>query len=209
MEWYVILLILNGIVGLVAFEWAWIQMKPFRNVVKERDEQYPPFRRLDVHLWKKWKFYLGAITLMPIRFILSILSILIVYVLIKFITIGHSIEDGKPVIGCRKWFVRTVYTAGLNFILIMAGVYTKQEIDTEFDYEPYLGPDYRNELEKYPHLPTYICNHVSFLDIIAMIKYYCPAFAAKRPLKDVPVLGILCQYLGCIFIARGATEEQR
>ena len=127
MEWYLILIIIHSILGLVAFEWAWIQMKPFRNVVKERDEKYPPFRRLDVHLWKKWKFYLGAMTLMPIRIVLCVVDLLIIYVLIKIITIGHRIEDGKPLVGCRKWFVRTSYTAGLNFILLMIGVFTKMD----------------------------------------------------------------------------------
>lgn len=77
-------------------------------------------------------------------------------------------------------------------MLLMVGVSTKQEIDTEFDYTPYLGPNWRDEIDNYPNLPTYVCNHVSWLDILLMIKYYCPAFAAKRPIKDVPILGILC-----------------
>ena len=83
MEWYLILLIINAILGLAAFEWAWLQMKPFRNYVKERDDRYPPFKRLDVLKWRKWKFYPGAITLMPLRFIICIVSIIIVYILVK------------------------------------------------------------------------------------------------------------------------------
>jgi 1-acyl-sn-glycerol-3-phosphate acyltransferase len=42
-----------------------------------------------------------------------------------------------------------------------------------------------------------------------MISYFRPAFAAKKGLRKVPILGLLVQALGCIFISRGGTLEQR
>ena len=83
MEWYLILLIANSILGLVMFEWSWKKMAPFRNVVEDRDSRYPPFRRLDVLKWRKWKFYPGAITLLPFRFAISIIAILVIYLIVK------------------------------------------------------------------------------------------------------------------------------
>jgi hypothetical protein len=111
---------------------------------------------------------------------------------IRIVTIGHKIEDGKPLTGCRKSFIQRTYQVGINIMLIMAGVSSKHVNREEYDYTPYLGPDYKKEVEKYPNIPTFVSNHVSWLDILLVIKYFCPAFAAMRPMKDVPVIGILC-----------------
>jgi 1-acyl-sn-glycerol-3-phosphate acyltransferase len=56
---------------------------------------------------------------------------------------------------------------------------------------------------------TFISNHVSWTDIIVFINQYQPAFAAKKELAKIPVFGLLCKALGCIFIARGATKDIR
>jgi 1-acyl-sn-glycerol-3-phosphate acyltransferase len=42
-----------------------------------------------------------------------------------------------------------------------------------------------------------------------MIAYNRPAFTPKHNLKKIPVIGLLCEGLGCIFVARGGTEEER
>jgi 1-acyl-sn-glycerol-3-phosphate acyltransferase len=42
-----------------------------------------------------------------------------------------------------------------------------------------------------------------------MIAYNRPAFTPKKALIKKPVLGLLTEALGCIFIARGGTEEER
>ena len=52
-------------------------------------------------------------------------------------------------------------------------------------------------------------NHVSWTDIIVFLNINQPAFAAKRDLKDIPVFGLLCQALGCIFIAREGSQDTR
>ncbi len=52
-------------------------------------------------------------------------------------------------------------------------------------------------------------NHVSWTDIIVFLNINQPAFAAKRELKDIPVFGLLCQALGCIFIAREGSLDAR
>jgi len=52
-----------------------------REVNEERDSKYPPFRRVDVHKWKKVRFYLGAVTLLPLRFLLGLFIILTLYIM--------------------------------------------------------------------------------------------------------------------------------
>ena len=74
MEWQTILICLwiNALIGAVAFEWAWMKMKPFRDNNEKRDSQFPEFRRTDVQNWSRSKFFLGAVTFMPLRFIAGI-----------------------------------------------------------------------------------------------------------------------------------------
>jgi|TARA_B110000285_G_C15134511_1_gene625948 hypothetical protein len=47
-----------------------------REVDEERDSQYPAFRRRDVQNWARWKFYPGAVLVMPTRLILLIIDII-------------------------------------------------------------------------------------------------------------------------------------
>lgn len=83
MDLYIILIALYMFLGLVMFEWAWIKVRAIREIDEDRDGKYPAFRRWDAKDWKKWKFYFGAVTVMPLRVFLSILTIFMVYILVK------------------------------------------------------------------------------------------------------------------------------
>ena len=85
-----ILVIVNSLVGLLMFEWAWKKMKPFYNVNEERDSKQPSFRRYDAKNWKKWKFYPGALTILPAKVLLVISSMLLIYVVLKVLSIGYK-----------------------------------------------------------------------------------------------------------------------
>ncbi len=63
------LLILNSLLGLALFAYAWSSSYLHRNVVEERDSLYPAWRLTDTHRWHFWKLLLGAVTIMPIRII--------------------------------------------------------------------------------------------------------------------------------------------
>ena len=77
-------------------------MKPLREVNEERDGKYPAFRRWDVSKWEKWRFYAGAVTLMPLRIIMCIVIVLSCYIFIRLFTIGHRFgPEDKPMTG---WF---------------------------------------------------------------------------------------------------------
>jgi 1-acyl-sn-glycerol-3-phosphate acyltransferase len=78
----------------------------------------------------------------------------------------------------------------------------------DYDYSEYLGKDYKKD-EEPKFISTFISNHVSWSDIIVYIFQYQPAFAAKKELRKIPVFGLLCQAIGCIFIARGGTQDER
>ena len=76
-SWQVILLVLNAVFGLILFEWAWHKTKRMRELEEKMPDLHkimPAFRRTDVHKWRKWRFYPGAMTVVIPRFVLSIFS---------------------------------------------------------------------------------------------------------------------------------------
>lgn len=88
------LLLINWVIGILLVEFALMKTKAVRKVNEERDSKYPAFRRYDVHLWKRSRFYIGIIELLtfnfflaafflPIRSIITISSIILVGIFTK------------------------------------------------------------------------------------------------------------------------------
>ncbi len=62
------LFVAQGILGVILFEWAWKRAERVRADSSEEAlaQEYPSFRRRDVHLWDRSKFYPGCfLMLMP------------------------------------------------------------------------------------------------------------------------------------------------
>jgi hypothetical protein len=68
------------LLGLVLFEWSYYKLRVIRKPNEARDARYPAFRRTDAVKWRRWKFYPGALTLLPLRVILAVLIGLICYI---------------------------------------------------------------------------------------------------------------------------------
>jgi len=64
----------QAILGFIAIEYAWIRTKRFRQIDPIRDAQFPSFRRNDAQYWARWKFYPGAMFLMPTRLVLLVVD---------------------------------------------------------------------------------------------------------------------------------------
>ena len=71
--WWFYVVVINALFGLITFEYVWYRTRNYRNPIPELDALMPAYRRLDVHKWKKWKFYFGAMTLLYPRLIYAIL----------------------------------------------------------------------------------------------------------------------------------------
>lgn len=120
----------------------------------------------------------------------------------RIVCIGHSFANDAPVHGWRKKAILFAFH-NLSHLLLRVGLQIKVEHKyIKYDYSKYLGTDYLRT-QKFPkHISTYVSNHVSWTDIIVFINVNQPAFASKLELKLIPVFGLLCQALGCIFIER-------
>jgi 1-acyl-sn-glycerol-3-phosphate acyltransferase len=79
----------------------------------------------------------------------------------------------------------------------------------DVDYSEYLGEHYKEYAKKIKRVSTIVCNHVSWLDAIVLIKTIRPAFAPSTEFKNVPLLGPLIDAIDSIYIARGGSDEKR
>lgn len=77
----VIYLIVQAILGILLFEWAYSKTDRHRTFNKERDEKFHSYRRLDAGKWGRFNMYPGAILVMPTRLLLCIITLSIMAIL--------------------------------------------------------------------------------------------------------------------------------
>ena len=140
-SWQVILLIANAVCGLAWFEWAWWFNRRFRTPMPELHDKLPGFRRVDPLKWRKWRFYIGAMTLLIPRFVFGCLVGLVLVFFLKLILIGAP--EGA-IGGWRKvafrWFFKsfTYFFTIVTQLSIITWTHVPEE-EVNF-YEEYLGP---------------------------------------------------------------------
>jgi 1-acyl-sn-glycerol-3-phosphate acyltransferase len=52
-----------------------------------------------------------------------------------------------------------------------------------------------------------VSNHLSYLDILAIVSEWPCAFVTSMEIKETPILGHLCQMAGCLFVERRSREN--
>lgn len=77
----------------------------------------------------------------------------------------------------------------------------------ECDYSFYLGKNYKENYKPIKSTSTIVCNHISWLDVVVLIKHLSPAFAPSAEFRGMPLLGTLIDFLDSIYIPRGGSEE--
>ena len=75
-------------IGIVMLEWALSVTRKLRTEDKARDQKYPAFSRSDLYNLKRWQLYIGAVTVAPLRFALSIGIYIFAYFCCSLTTIG-------------------------------------------------------------------------------------------------------------------------
>lgn len=203
-----IYLFIQAIIGIVALEFAWSKTKRFREVNERRDGKYPYFRRTDSQYWARWKFYPGAILMMPTRLILITMCGTLMALFATIMTIGHDFKKGPMQRGIRKSLIYFGYHICCTTYLWVSGINTTLKY-CDVDYSYYLGSNYKEIQSKPKRTSTIVSNHTSWFDPIVLIKLIRPAFAPTLGLKDVPLLNTLMDCLDSIYIPRGGSDEKR
>ena len=132
--------------GIILFEYSWWRVSRYRNVDERRDGSYPSYRRLDAKNWARWKFYPGAMFMMPTRLLLFGLNLALLVFCVRILCICHNFEK-KPLTGCRKKLIGCTVKFYTWILLKVAGIRWRIN-KLEIDYSRYLGPDYKNDPRK-------------------------------------------------------------
>ena len=137
-------LVLQGLIGITLVEWAFKKFERARNVVEERDSQFDSFRRLDVHLWTRMKFWPGAFFMIP-RAVVLLSSWGIMGVCLNLLYVGKSFT--VPLSGTRRQVFNLLIKAFNTFHICLFGYIPRhvQKTTDEVDYSKYLGPNYKKD----------------------------------------------------------------
>jgi 1-acyl-sn-glycerol-3-phosphate acyltransferase len=84
--------------------------------------------------------------------------------------------------GVRRWIIMFVYDICVRLYLVVFGMRTELN-HIDFDYSFFLGPDYKDLMPKIKQTSTIVCNHVSWLDSVILIKHIRPAFSPTIGVK--------------------------
>ena len=85
-------------------EYAWSKTARYRAIDEKRDGSYPSYRRIDAKYWARWKFYPGAMLMMPTRLVLFGFNLAFMVFLVRILCLCHDF-DKKPLSGFRKKIV--------------------------------------------------------------------------------------------------------
>ena len=129
---------LNAVIGLTLFEWAWRNTSRVRNPNKELNKIYFMFERADAKYWARWKFYPGAVSILLSRLILLFLCFVLETITVRIVLIGH--DRNKAVSGCRNIFLRfskRCFVFMISTILFTTISYSELQVS----YENWLGSE--------------------------------------------------------------------
>jgi len=174
----------------------------FNQISQEKSEEFYPFVRFDYPYWSKFKFYLGAIFLLPIRLFLIVFCVISCFLTVKLSLIGADMN--KPIIGFRPKMIHFFTSNFCRSILFIAGLYHINIIEEKI--QKYL-PNYQNKT-KNPSAPMIICNHVSWVDTLCMISLFCPSFLAKEEVSHIPAIGFVAKGLQALFVDRESRRDK-
>lgn len=135
-------LVLNAVVGLAIFEYAYYVSRRLRDIDENRDSKFPAMRRTDIRKWHRCKFWPFAMTLLPLRIFLLIFLGVSIVTKSKILACGHDFNKGPLKAGFLKVLLYKWIRLSAWSILIVCGLFINRK-KLKVDYSKYLGPDYK------------------------------------------------------------------
>lgn len=178
-----------------------------RKMDPETNIKYSSAARHDMLLLEPWKIYLGAVFVMPVRFIFSVPLHLLVFILVlpmKYIYGMSQKTTQKPMGGFFYFYMVGMFKILNPFLLRCMGITSvvKRKLrinDVIANYRPIQDTKHR--------APIYVSNHVSAID-----QYYFMdqevSFVAKAAVAKIPCFNILAFCRQCLFIERESKEKR-
>ena len=189
---------------------VWLS-KPLYKAQNDKDlkEKYKPFWREDMHKFSLLNFRVFFQTHTAfIRILIGFAFVFLTFLWLTICTAGLDLDN--PKIGpTRRKFIRVGVAVLTRPIVFFSGMYwiNVEYVSTgEGDYRKWLGPDWKPEWD---NATTIVSNHVSWMDIIVALVYFCPAFVAKKSVKSYPGVGRIAIAINSVFIDRAGSKDAK
>nr|QZA74853.1 acyl-CoA:lysophospholipid acyltransferase 1a.1 [Camelina sativa] len=206
--------------------------------IEELDKKFAPYARTDLYgtmglgpfpMTEKIKLAVAMVTLVPLRFLLSMSLLLLYYLICRLFTLfsapyrgaEEEEEEGGVVVQedyahMRGWKRTVIVSCGRflsRVLLFVFGFYWIHE--TRLDRDSLMDPNPKttsaeisqkgDAATEEPERPgAIVSNHVSYLDILYHMSASCPSFVAKRSVGKLPLVGLISKCLGCVYVQREA-----
>jgi 1-acyl-sn-glycerol-3-phosphate acyltransferase len=97
-----------------------------------------------------------------------------------------------------------------KYYLILSGVFINyHRLDDDKVnkvYKKYFGPDY--EISYDEKFSIYICNHISFCDMMMAMRFLGCGFVSKASVKNSPILGLMNRNYQSVFVDRSSEKKR-
>ncbi|XP_010417644.1 PREDICTED: lysophospholipid acyltransferase LPEAT1 isoform X2 [Camelina sativa] len=206
--------------------------------IEELDKKFAPYARTDLYgtmglgpfpMTEKIKLAVAMVTLVPLRFLLSMSLLLLYYLICRLFTLfsapyrgaEEEEEEGGVVVQedyahMRGWKRTVIVSCGRflsRVLLFVFGFYWIHE--TRLDRDSLMDPNPKttsaeisqkgDAATEEPERPgAIVSNHVSYLDILYHMSASFPSFVAKRSVGKLPLVGLISKCLGCVYVQREA-----
>lgn len=199
------LILFLGLLGWVFFwtiysaRWFTDQHDYLNNELYQQDKKYQGFARRDFNKWSFVEFYLTGLFLLPIRITLIVLSIILMFLLIKPLSLCFLRPPEQPMNRFFKFYSNLITRIICRMILLIGGFYWIHKKKVHFDEEKYPKLRLAGSLED---CTLVIANHVSVWDVFVQASYGNRGFIAKHTIKSRPIIGFIATQAQSYFVDR-------
>ncbi|GAQ85809.1 acyltransferase [Klebsormidium nitens] len=168
------------------------------------EKQYPAFARTDIYgpmgagplsIVDTLRLWLGGLILFPLRLLVVVIIVFIYYLICRITLLRlHSFKrNSGPAAESATGLRRTIIVESgkrlARAVLFVIGFYHIKKVK-------------RAGGERTIQATGIVSNHVSWIDILYHMSDTFPSFVAKKGTLKVPMVGLISQCLGCIYVDR-------
>lgn len=179
-----------------------------------RNDVYGPMGRGELPLVEKVLLGIAVVTLVPIRFVLALIILVVYYIICRVCTLfsapnrdeEEEQEDFAHMGGWRRAVIVWCGRFLSRMLLFVIGFYwisvSYRDIELPDQNKSSSQNEGKDQSEQPERLGAIISNHVSYLDILYHMSASFPSFVAKRSVAKLPLVGLISKCLGCVYVQR-------
>ncbi|KAH8488199.1 hypothetical protein H0E87_024032 [Populus deltoides] len=179
-----------------------------------RNDVYGPMGRGELPLVEKVLLGIAVVTLVPIRFVLALIILVVYYIICRVCTLfsapnrdeEEEQEDFAHMGGWRRAVIVWCGRFLSRMLLFVLGFYwisvSYRDIELPDQNKSSSQNEGKDQSEEPGRLGAIISNHVSYLDILYHMSASFPSFVAKRSVAKLPLVGLISKCLGCVYVQR-------